>query len=130
MPELSEDVQAALEGAGITGAKAYAEAYGEDCMNAKMGKARYFAAKETDFHVTLNVDGLGDLEVLGTLAEEVLAVLDGFPPKETPGPMPGYVGLRFVAPDSERRLWFTVLEWTDARDQGLSGAALLEALGW
>lgn len=104
LPELSEEVQAALEGAGIADARAYAEAYGEDCMDAKTGKARYFAAKETDFHVTLNVDGLGDTEALGTLAGDVLAVLDGFPPKETPGPMPGYVGIRFVASDSERRL--------------------------
>ena len=130
LPDLSKEVQAALEGAGIAGAKAYAEAYGENCMDTKTQKARYFAAMETDYHITLAVDGLGDLEALGKLAADVLVVLDGFPPKETPGPRSGYVGLKFVAADSERRLWFTVLEWTEARDQGLAGSALLEALGW
>ncbi|MCG2768391.1 MAG: hypothetical protein L6435_08410 [Anaerolineae bacterium] len=38
LPELSEDVQAALEGAGIAGAKAYAEAYGGTAWTPRRAK--------------------------------------------------------------------------------------------
>ena len=57
-------------------------------------------------------------------------MLDGFSPEETPGPMPGYVGIKFAAPDADRRIWFTILEWTKAPDVGWTGTSLLEALEW
>lgn len=130
LPELSEQVQAALDAAGIAGASTSAVAYGEDCIDPQTNTVQYFATMETDFFVTLQVEDLANLDALSELAAEVLAVLDGFPPNSTPGPQPGYIGITFVAGEEECNLWFTVEQAADARSRGLSGAALLEALGY
>jgi hypothetical protein len=127
LPELSAQVQAALESAGLTGVTAVAEAYGENCLNAE-GKVARFAAMETDFRITIQVDSLADREALGMLLEKILVVLDGFPTETTPGPNPGYVGVTFQAGDAELRLWFPIIEGESARALGLRGAALLDKL--
>ena len=129
LPDLSAQVQAALDDAGISAESARAAAYGENCIDAETNEVRRFAAMQTDFHVTLPVDDAEDLEALGDSAASVLAVLDGFPPNETPGPRSGQVGITFVAGDEQVALWFTYLEGVKARDQGLGGPALMEALG-
>jgi ABC-type glycerol-3-phosphate transport system substrate-binding protein len=127
LPELSVQVQAAMEAAGLTGITATAEAYGENCLNAKDEVVR-FAAMETDFRITIKIASLNDREALGTLLENILLVLDGFPTATTPGPQPGYVGVAFQAKDEELRLWFLVEDGESARALGLRGAALLDKL--
>jgi hypothetical protein len=127
LPELSAQVQAALESAGLTGVTAVAEAYGENCLNAE-GKVARFAAMETDFRITIQVDALDDREALGTLLEKILVVLDGFPTETTPGPNPGYVGVTFQSGDDSLHLWFPIIEGESARALGLRGAALLDKL--
>jgi len=127
LPALSTEVQAALEAAGLEGATAHAEAYGENCLSADNEVLR-FAALETDFRISIEVESLADAERLGTLLEKILVVLDGFPTESTPGPQPGYVGVRFAAGTEELNLWFTVTDGEAARALGLHGAALLEEL--
>lgn len=130
LTELSEQVQVALNAAGIPGATAYATAYGEDCIDPETNTVRDFVAMETDFYVTLPVGDLADLDALGNLTAEVLAVLDGFPPDSTPGPQPGYIGITFVVGEEELNFRFTVEQAADARKRGLTGADLLEPLGY
>lgn len=127
LPDLSAQVQAALEAAGLEGATVRAEAYGENCLSADNEVLR-FAALETDFRISLEVGSLADREYLGTLLEKILIVLDGFPPGATPGPQPGYIGIRFAAGAEELNLWFTVTDSEAARALGLHGSALLEEL--
>lgn len=79
LPELSSQVQTALEEAGLTGVTARAEAYGENCYDSQTNEVIYFAALETDFRVTLDVPNLEDSEHLGNMLEEALIVLDKFP---------------------------------------------------
>ena len=129
LEELSGQVQTALDAAGVTEANAYAEAYGEDKMSQRTGALCEFLAMETDFHVTLQADTLTDPEVLGTWVEKVLTVLDEFPPEKTPGPQPGYVSVTFEMGEDSSTLRFRVTTAADARDRGLKGAILLEALG-
>ena len=130
LPELSTQVRAALDDAGIAADSARAVAFGEDCVDAQTNEVRRFAAMQTDFHVTLPVDDAEDLEALGASVAGVLAVLDGFPPNDTPGPRHGQVRITFVAGEEKVALSFTHLEAVKAREQGLGGAALLEALGY
>ena len=127
LPELSAQVQAAMEAAGLKGVTATAEAFGENCFNAK-GEVVRFATMETDFRITVQIVSLNDREALGTLLEKILVVLDGFPTETTPGPQPGYVGVTFQSGKDELRLWFLVEEGESARALGLRGAALLDKL--
>ena len=128
LPELSTQVQRAMEAAGLTGINAIAEAYGEDCIGTSTGQAVSFSTMETDFRITAQVKDLTDRERLGALLEHVLLVLDGFPADQTPGPQPGYIGVTFQAGEDATRVWFTVRAGEAARKQDLHGAALLDAL--
>lgn len=127
LPDLSGQVQFAMEAAGLKDVTATAEAYGEDCLDAN-GKPVRFAAMETDFRLTAQVPSLTDLESLGRLLEQILVVLDQFPPGVTPGPKSGYVGVTFQAKDDELHLWFLVQDGESARALGLHGAALMDKL--
>nr|MBC7245280.1 hypothetical protein [Chloroflexota bacterium] len=127
LPELSAQVQAALASAGITDATVSAVAYGEDCIDPQTGNVKGFALLETDFYFTLPVSSLA-VEPLGNLAEQLLTVLDSLPVGSIPGTQPGYVGMDFVAGEECYHLWFEVTLWWEARQAGLHGAALLQAL--
>ena len=127
LPELSAQVQSAMDAAGLKNVTAAAEAYGEDCLDANGTPVR-FAAMETDFRITVQVPSLTDRESLGSLLEQILTVLDQFPAGVTPGPNNGYVGVTFQSKDDELRLWFLVEDGESARALGLHGAALLDKL--
>jgi hypothetical protein len=127
LPDLSAEVQSALEAAGLTGVTAFAEAYGENCITGT-GVVDHFATMETDFRIRMEVPDLADTAALGDLLERILVVLDTFPPDATPGPQPGYVGVRFVHGTEEINLWFTVTYGESARAQGLHGANLFTVL--
>ena len=127
LPELSAQVQQAFDEAGMTGVTARAGAYGENCVDEK-GNVVYFATMETDFYVTVKVADLTDTENMGKLLEQILVLLDKFPPDQTPGPQPGYIGVTFQAGDDLLNLWFSVTAGEDARKQGLRGSALFDTL--
>ncbi len=127
LPDLSAQVQAALESAGLEGVTARAEAFGENCLSPDNEVLR-FAAMQTDFRITVEVESLADAERLGMFLEKILIVLDGFPTESTPGPNPGYVGVTFTAGTETLNLWFTATDGESARALGLRGAALLEEL--
>ena len=128
LPELSAQVQAAINTAGLTGVIATAEVYGENCYNSQTNKPVSFSAMETDFRLSVPVDNLNDYEKLGNLLEEILTVLDGFPTEMTPGPQPGYVGVTFLTELDELHIWFQIADGKSARALGLHGAALFEKL--
>lgn len=131
LPELSTQVQAALDAAGLEGVTAYAYAFGEDCINPETDEVEYFATMETDFVVTIQVDDPSDLDALGDRVAGVLAVLlENFPTEDTPGPQPGQVELDFAGEDTGPPLYVMIEDATQAYDQGLAGAALLETLGY
>lgn len=116
-----------LTSAGLPFESARAEAYGENCISAN-GSVVRFAARETDFYVTLTVTDLSDENMLGSLLEQTLAVIDLFPIDQTPGPNPGYVGIAFKVGEQVQNLWFTQIQAADLRVQGLKGADFYRAL--
>lgn len=127
LPELSAQVEQAMQAAVQPQAQAYAQAYGENCRQAD-GSVAYFATLETDFYVTLEVEDLSNADALGVLLEQVLTVLDGFPPQATPGPQSGYARVTFQAGGEQRTLWFPLSLADQKRREGLHGADLLRAL--
>ena len=128
LPEISARVQAAIDSARLTGVRVTAEAYGENCNDAKTGKPVSFATLETDFHVTAKVASLSKKDELGNLLEKVLVILDDYPAGKIPGPEPGYVSVAFQSRDDELNLMFIVTAGKSARELGLHGAALLDEL--
>jgi len=127
LPELSKQLLARLNEAGLPVVAARAEAYGENCLYSD-GTLAYFAAMQTDYRITLEVETLADAESLGNLLEQTLQVIDGFPVTETPGPNPGYIGITFQADQAVENLWFQQTQSDALRAQGLSGEQLYEAL--
>lgn len=128
LPDVGSQVGDAFRTAGISNAEIWAEAYGESCIDAKTGQVQSFSTMETDFHVRLTVSSLDDSQTMGELLEKTLGVLDGFPPGKVPGPQPGYIGVEFDAGQNVLNLWFQATQGVEARQQGLHGTALLEAL--
>jgi hypothetical protein len=126
LPDLSTTVQSAMEATGLKEMTVSAEAYGEDCIDAQTNKVVSFSAMETDYRIQMTVDNLTDRERLGSLLEQILVVLDGFPTGTTPGPQPGYIGISFQAGTEELNLWFLKQDGESARAEGLHGAALLD----
>jgi hypothetical protein len=128
LPDLSAQVQAAMEAAGLKDITVRAEAYGENCYDSQTNEPVSFGAMETDFHITVKVADLVGKDNRGNLLEQILVVLDKFPTGTTPGPQPGYIGVSFRTGSDELNLWFTVTEGKSARDDELLGAALLDKL--
>ena len=127
LPEVSAEVQSALETAGLTGITASAEAFGENCIK-EAGKVDSFATMETDFRIRVQTPDLNDKAALGNTLEQILIVLDAFPPGVVPGPRAGYVGVTFQAGKDETHLWFLLADGKSARALDLHGAELLDKL--
>ena len=128
LPDLTKQVQSAMDAARLDGVKATAEAYGENCYDSQTNKPVSFATLETDFHVTVKVDDLTDKDELGNLLEKILTVLDGFPTGKIPGPEAGYINISFQSGRDELNLMFIVTAGKSARARGLRGAELLDEL--
>ncbi len=128
LPEITAQLAAAADRAGIAVSEARAYAFGENCLNPQ-GQVAYFATMETDFDLTLPVDDLSDREAVGDRAADVLALLlDQFPLDSTPGPQPGRIRLTFASASDQ---WVLTLRWEQAADavaHDWRGSALLQAL--
>ncbi len=127
LPELSAQLEEALQGLDVPRLTARAVAYGEDCLD-EDGNPVYFATRQTDFYVMLEVESLQDEARLGDLLERVLTALGRFPTDQTPGPNPGYVSITFQAAGEARQLRFAITQAEQALREGLRGADLLRAL--
>lgn len=123
LPELSAEVQAALESDGLKDMTVSAEAFGENCITGN-GQVDHFATMETDFRFQVEVPDLADTSALGDLLERMLVVLEAFPTGVTPGPQPGYIGLRFFHGAEELNLWFKRTDSDSALALGLHGEQL------
>lgn len=128
LPAISARLQSAIRAAGLTGVRASAEAYGEDCTYPQGNAPTSFTSMETDFHITARVADLSDTAALGNLLEKVLVILDAFPAGSTPGPQPGSIRVSFQGGSDELNLTFTTTAEQSARALGLHGAALIEKL--
>jgi hypothetical protein len=125
LPDLTAQVQVALNAAGLTGVSANALAYGENCTDSRTNKPVSFSTLETDFYITVKDTDLTDRPAMGNLLEKILAILDTFPVGKVPGPQPGNIAVSFQAGSDQWNLIFTVPAGKSARQQGLHGAALI-----
>lgn len=125
LPDISAEFQSAVR-AVIPEAEARATAFGENCVY-ENGSAT-FSAMETDFYVALPVSDLTDKEMLGTLIEHILPILDGFASPRVPGPREGFVEIIFRNGDEQSIVRVPIPLGKQLREQGLHGAGLIQAL--
>lgn len=125
--EISNQLEEKLKTASLPIKNARAEAYGENCVTAD-GSVVRFAARETDFYISLIVPDLKDDASLGGMLEQVLTSIEQFPVGQTPGPNPGYIGVSYQAEDSVVNLWFMRSTAVDLIAQGVRGADLYRRL--
>jgi len=127
LPEISEELAQAFTEANLVVDRAYASAFGENCVTAD-GRVQSFHAMQTDFYLTITVDDIEDEDRMGEWVENILPVLDRFPPGEVPGPNPGVVEIHFTSSSAETYLRFTRQKASDLLSQGLRQAELIQAL--
>jgi hypothetical protein len=114
----------------LAGIHASASAHGEYCTGYVTGESS-FHQSETDFKVVVQLDTLDDRAALGDLLERILEVIDGFTADPTL-PSPGFIDIGLKTPQGQYPdtwLHFEEKEGRAAREEGLRGQALIEALG-
>lgn len=128
LPEVSSEIQAMLEEAGIEQARVNAEAFGENCLLPD-GQIARFLVMQTDIRIVLGVESVADLNALGDLAERILPVVLGIPNDALPGPNEGYLGLQFNDANGQLlNIWLPIPAVRELMRNQPGGSMLIERL--
>lgn len=125
LPELSASFLQSLQ-ALQPEAQGHAFAFGENCMLSD-GSIGYFAAMETDFNVTLQVNDITDESELGEWVVNVMQIIDAIPADQIMGPRPGRVSLSFQSNEQQDVLNFYIDQYHNLQP-GLSNAEIYQTL--
>lgn len=128
LPEVTDEVSGAFKRAGLYQVEVKAEAYGENCINTVTKSATSFTVVETDFRMVVKVEDIQNQEAAGELLQHIIEILISLPLDTYPGTRMGYAGVRFTDGVDEINHWFELQAGKEAVEQGLRGAALVEAL--
>lgn len=128
LPDLTAEVQQALDAAGLNRVEALAVAYGENCVDTLNNQVVSFSVMETDFYFTAVVEDIGNREALGNLAYQLLSILEQFPPGKAPGPNPGLFTILFQDEKQNVQVRLKLVDAQAAKTRGLRGSALIDAL--
>lgn len=128
LPDLTAEVQKALDAAGLNRVEALAVAYGENCVDTLNNQVVSFSVMETDFYFTAVVEDVSNREALGNLAYQLLLVVERFPPGNAPGPNPGLFTVLFQDEKQNVQVRVKLVDAQAAKTRGLRGSALLDAL--
>jgi hypothetical protein len=128
LPDVTSRAVSALTAASVGFTQVRAEAYGENCvyMNANPAQVGYFAAMTTDFYLTVPVESILATDALAEVVLRsyyALVNLTDLPAKV------GYLDITFSGPDGTAGVRAMFDQIARALQNGLSGAALLEAIG-
>ena len=128
LPDISKEIQNMFDEAGLDNLQVVAEAFGENCIRADGTIAR-FLTMQTDIRMTVPVEQVQDLALLGEIAREILRLLVNIPREELAGPNDGYIGIQFTTQTGDiLSLWFPKARAVEALQRDLGGADLVEAL--
>jgi hypothetical protein len=128
LPDVTLALNQALSARALLTVEGQAIAYGEDCLDPVTSQVARFTAMQTDFYFSVARVDLSDTQVMGVWAEQILRVLEDFPPGEVPGPNPGYVSISFSGDGETITLWFPRKLGSDLLENGRRGSELFEAL--
>ncbi|MDX2138607.1 MAG: hypothetical protein SF123_10975 [Chloroflexota bacterium] len=107
------------------------EAYGENCIDYRGGtpSVAYFAAMSTDFYVQVYTTSLPDTDQLIEHCLKAYELLLPFIADTSLPARPGYLSMTFNTPDYMATVRAMLSDVERALEDGLTGEALLEALG-
>ena len=83
--DLSNQIQQALNHAGVSGASVTVTVDGNQCVNSLDGTVESYSAQRTTFNFNLFVSNIGDQEAVGNAAAQALAALSGVSKGDIPG---------------------------------------------
>lgn len=128
LPDVTSRAVTALTAASVAFTQARAEAYGENCvyMNANQAQVGHFAAMTTDFYLTVPVESIRAPEALAEIVIRSYYALVNL--TDLPARL-GYLDITFTGPDGTASVRSMFDPIQRALGNGLSGAALLEAIG-
>jgi hypothetical protein len=124
--ELSGQLLATLTQAGVKADSAAVSLYGEMCFNGQTQKVEKFTAQATNFDIRLPVNNLTDTATLGQTTAQALAILQ----KLSPQPRADKVTITYAVGEATNALQSTITQTTQAMQQNLTGAALMQTLGY
>lgn len=128
LPEVSAELQKKLIKLGLRASEVNAAAYGENCVLAD-GTIERFITRQTDLYFKVPVADFEDLELLGSIAEEIIRFVQDIPRDALPGPQEGYLQVNYIAADGKMQsLWFQNSDGQAYLEKGLSGADLYRKL--
>jgi hypothetical protein len=129
LPEVAQEVRAALFSQGMREVEVQASAYGEDCINSATNEVVRFTTMQTDFFFAVPIPDPGDTQNLGEWIENIHGVLEAFPPGQVPGPNPGYIQITFASQTADPiNLWFRRSELQRLLEQNVRGSELFNTL--
>jgi hypothetical protein len=128
LPDETALVQEALKKAGLTTVEVTVMAYGENCIDTLHNQVISFSEIETDFYFTVPVKDSRDQAEMGTWAEKIIPVMDGFPPGVVPGPNLGYCQFNFQDGTNDQTVWVKIELARRAQKNGLTAGVLYKAL--
>jgi hypothetical protein len=99
-PELSQQIETALEESGLTGVTVIASDYGENCITYETNVVQSFGAMETDFYITLSVEKT-DLAIINAQAFKLMTVFKDIWSDDNPTGASSKMELTFVAENGE-----------------------------
>jgi hypothetical protein len=129
-PDLSMRLEDALGSAGLSEVRGNVTAFGEDCIDTQTSRAVRFTAMNSEFDIMVTVEDLNDLDALAELVQMILRAADTLPEDELPGPQPARMRLALNSDGERIHLNFAKEDGLAAMQQGLTGMAFLEALGF
>ncbi|MEN4042369.1 MAG: hypothetical protein ROW39_08500 [Anaerolineaceae bacterium] len=128
MPEFTLLVQAAYRTARMEHVVANVSGYGENCLDPETKEIVRFLMMRSDFYLSITVENVDDRDALGRELSAAMMVIKGFPDGTFPGTESPSVLVRFEGGENIINLSFSVAEFEQALEDGLAGAALLDAL--
>jgi hypothetical protein len=128
LPDATQQVQNALDEAGMENVKIVVEVYGESCMNTMDKSVTTFKALQTDFKVKTAAYDSKNREKIGDLAANLVKVLSGFPPDTFPGTQSGNVTIELQAGTTIETIRFRFRQASELVQKNIHGTALLDAL--
>lgn len=128
LPAVSEQLQQALDAAGLDGVTIRAEAFGENCVNAD-GSVQRFLPMQTDLYFQAMLADLAP-ETIGSQVELIYAALQHIPIDTLPGPgsASAYLTFEFAAGHENIRFRVQRQQVTAALQAGNHNAELYNAL--
>jgi hypothetical protein len=130
LPEITEQAQAFFDEADFN-SSVWAEAYGENCVDYRSGTPTlgYFAAMTTDFYLSINLPNLTDARAVATSYRTAYDLLVAFSAEADLPARLGYLDITYGSPGYYISVRAMFSEIEASLDAGLTGQALLEALG-